>query len=159
MNSKNQIIADLKSWIEYISIPQEKLNNWSICPFAKQVKSLEFIIVDNLNIDNIEQNIDKINQNQVTVITEGSLIPSFNEIDIICKFLNKKYQDLIFLPDHPNNPNFISTVETGNKNYALVIAQSKKKLLNSRKILEKNNYYNLWPDDYKKEIFSYGNES
>jgi hypothetical protein len=158
MNIKNQIIDNLKSWIEYISIPQEKLNNWSICPFAKQVKSLEFIIVNELNLNTIEKNLDIINQNQVTIFTNGTLIPNFNDIDIICKELNKKYKDLIFLPDHPNNPNFISSLETGNKHYSLIISQSKKKLLNSRKILEKNNYYMLWNDNYKKEIFSYGND-
>lgn len=156
MIEKNQIIENLKSWIDYISAPQEELDNWSICPFAKQVKNLEFIILNDLNVQSIEENLDKILHSEVTIFTNGTLTPTFNDLDFLCKFLNKKYQDLIFLPDHPHTPHFISSLETNNKDYSLILVQSKKKLLNSRKTLEKSKYYTFWTKEYKKEIFSYG---
>jgi hypothetical protein len=48
---------------------------------------------------------------------------------------------------------------TGNGEYPVILVQPKNKLLEARSSLEKTNYYSYWSEEYKKEIWSYGDES
>lgn len=155
IRSMNEVKKNLLEWAEYVGIKRPEIGNWPICPFAKLTKSLEIIIDD---IANIENHIETARANEVTILTKGDSSPPFDDLDYICRSLNKKYTDLIFLPDHPDCHNFIQNLETGNQKYAVVIIQSKEKLLKSRKALENTDYYSYWSEIYKEEIFSYGNE-
>lgn len=155
MDAKEKILSDINSWIDYISLPREEINNWSICPFAKSTKNID-IKVCKIDIESIENQIDFLLSKDITVLTEGTLHPNFDVLDYICHTLNEKYEDLIFLPDHPSNHNYIASLETGNKKYSLILAQKKQKLSQYRSILLKKDYYDFWDKDYQEEIFSYG---
>lgn len=155
-DEKNVIIQDLNSWINYISTPIENLNNWKICPFANNKNKIEILIVESINIDTVNSLIDNINQNQVTIITQGTLNPNFKKLDKLCEELNIIYSNIVFLPDHPESKNFISDYETGNKKYSLIIAQEKEKLMKSRENLLKTDYYSFWSKEYFEKIMSYG---
>ena len=67
--------------------------------------------------------------------------------------LNLKYNDLVFLPDHPGH-----TLDTGvkayssNGRYNLILCQPKTKLRKARETLTKTKYYSLWNADYLKKI-------
>lgn len=155
---KKEILSDLYSWIDYVSVPRDEINQWSICPFAKSSKNID-IKICKISYDSIDQQVEDLSSRDLTLLTEGSLYPSFLEIDLICRELNKKHKDLIFLPDHPDNKNYIRSIETGNRKYSLIVAQKKEKLLRYRNILLRKDYYDYWNKEYQNEIFSYGKES
>lgn len=152
----DEVKKNVLAWAEYVGIKRPEIGDWPICPFAKLTKSLEIITDD---ISNIENYIEIYRSNEVTIITKGDSFPLSHELDQLCRRLNKKYDDLIFLPDHPDCHNYIQDIETGNQNYAVVIVQSKEKLMKSRTALENTDYYSYWNEEYKREIFSYGREN
>lgn len=140
----------IKQWLSHISQPRTQIGGKSICPFAVTPIIVE---VDCLGVEHF----DKLNHD-ITIYIEKNKTSTFIEIDALCKILNKKYQEYIFLPDHPDRPNYIQGVPTGNGHRPVIIAQRKQELASARNKLEKTNYYSYWNEDYLKEIKSYGSK-
>jgi hypothetical protein len=156
---------NLISWIDRISSKRSELGGFAICPFAKKAledNNVYFYYIDGDPVQQITTYINCINPNmkyEVILFYDIEKKLSDNDcIDAINK-LNSKYSNIIFLKDHPNNPGFIGRVNTGNGEYPVIIAQPKEKLLEYREALKKTNYYDVWDEEYLKEIWSYGDES
>lgn len=139
----------INNWLQHVKLKQEKLNNYPLCPFAKDMPTI--VEVDKISIDVISE------VKELTIYVEKTINSSIDELDTICKKLNKKYTDHIFLPDHPSQKNYIQGIETGNQHLPLIIAQLKTELLPARRKLENTKYYSFWDEDYLNEIKSYGN--
>ena len=136
-------------WLEHITKPRTEIGNYSICPFAKELPPV--IVTDKLEQTQFENLTD-----EITIYCEAKISSTFDEIDELCKQLNKKYTTHIFLPDHPHRETFIKEVKTGNGYVPLIIAQTKKELLSARERLSKTEYYSYWDKEYLQEIFNYG---
>ena len=134
----------MDEWIEHISSPQEKLDNMSVCPFAKSTK---YQLI-HANIDSIEipkQDFELVIFVLPEEVTETDM---FNH----CKDLNEKHVEYIFLPDPMNRKTFINSVQTNNNKFNLVLCQPKDKLLKARQSLLGTKYYTYWSSNYLKEI-------
>lgn len=138
----------VQEWIERVKTKQAALDNFPICPFAKELPKI--VEVDKLN----ESAITSVTE--LTVYVEKTTVSTFEEINEVCLKLNKKYTDHIFLPDHPEQKNYVQGIETGNQKLPLIIAQLKTELLPARRKLEQTKYYSFWNEEYIKEIKSYG---
>jgi len=138
----------IANWVSKVKQARPELNGKSICPFAKMPG---VIPVDKLSMKNIEPL-----GNQITIYIENTVESTFEELETLCRRLNKKHKNYIFLPDHPQKKNFINGVETGNEHLPLIIVQTRKELLTARSLLEKTDYYEFWSEEYIKEIKSYG---
>lgn len=148
----NIIMTPLKiiaNWLSKVKQARPELNGKSICPFARMPG---IIPVEKLSIQNIEPL-----GSQITIYIETAVNSTFDELETLCRKLNKKHKKYIFLPDHPQKKNYINGVETGNEHLPLIIVQTRKELLTARSLLEKTDYYDFWSDEYIKEIKSYGN--
>jgi hypothetical protein len=139
----------IANWLKTVKTPRDELDGKSICPFAKMPG---IIVVEKLSTKSIEPL-----GTQITMYVEKTINSTFEEIDAVCRKLNKKHKKYIFLPDHPTKKNFINGVETGNGQLPVIIVQTKKELLTARSLLEKTNYYDKWNKEYLEEIKSYGN--
>lgn len=139
----------IAGWLEKVKKPRPELDGKSICPFARMPG---VIPVDKLTAENIEPL-----GSQITIYIEKTVSSTFEELDTLCRKLNKKHKKHIFLPDHPHKKNYINGVETGNGHLPVVIVQTRTELLTARKVLEKTDYYDKWDQDYLEEIKSYGN--
>jgi hypothetical protein len=143
-------MQDIDNWIDRISIPDEKLGNFPICPFAKKDYKIHFL--STLDISPIKN----ILSNNLTIVIFPTDI-SFKMLDNFCKQCNSTFEKHIFLPDHPEKINTINGIETGNKKHALIMIQLRDELLAAREKLSKTAYYSFWTKEYLQEICSYGN--
>jgi len=153
---------DLIEWVNRISEKREALGGFSICPFAKKAMEEKKIYFSHIGFD-----VEKYILNFVDSTPDDFELIAFfdtekgltdDDLLYYIEEMQNKRPELIFLKDHPNNPGFINGVETGNKNYPAILVQPRNKLEESREKLKKTKYYDVWDDDYKKEIWSYGYE-
>ena len=139
----------ITEWVERIKAKQDVLEGFPICPYVKQLPVV--VEIDKLTESSIK------NVTELTVYVEKTKVSTVDEINDLCRLLNNKYTDHIFLPDHPDQKNYIQGVQTGNQHYPLILAQLKNELLPARQKLENTKYYSFWNKDYLLEIKSYGN--
>jgi len=138
------LFEHIQKWIDYLSCPQELLKGLAICPFAKKAK-FQIIKTKSFEIkpptDDFEIIIYSVEKN----ITPDNLYNT-------CKELNKKYPELVFLPDHRDRKTFIKTLATGNGKFNLILCQRRDQLKQAREMLKKTDYYKFWSPEYLKEI-------
>lgn len=137
------------AWLERIKTKQELLDGFPICPFAKTIPNV--IVIDKLDENVVTP------ATELTVYVEETKTTDFENLNALCKMLNNIYSDHIFLPDHPDQKNYIQGIETGNQHYPLILVQLKNELLPARQKLHSTKYYSFWDKDYLIEIKSYGN--
>lgn len=136
---------DIKDWITRISTPTDKIGGLSVCPYSKHI-DYKIIEVDN---DVIELP----NESFEIIIYVFSHVYTLDDLVGIAKTYNKKYPELVFLPDHKDRYTEINGVQTNNGKYNLILCQSRNKLEEARKKLKNTSYYTYWSEEYLKEIF------
>lgn len=154
---------NLIDWVNRISEKRDTLGGFSICPFAKKAMEEKKIYFTHIGFEIEKYILNFINStpDDFELIAFFDVAKTLTDDDLLyyIEELQKKRQDLIFLKDHPSNPGFINGVETGNKKYPVILVQPRNKLEEAREKLARTSYYNYWSEDYKNEIWSYGNES
>jgi len=152
----------LKKWIDRVSETRNELNGFSICPFAKK-SSEEHGIFWSYIEDHPEAFMLRYLQIlpvfDLVVFIDKTKTLTNDELLCIMDNLQKVMPELIFLKDHPDYPGYINGVSTSNGVYPIILAQPRDKLLEARERLKKTKYYDNWSEEYKNEIWSYGNES
>lgn len=157
-----KVITD---WVKKVSERRDKLGGFQICPFAKKAFEDKKVFIYEINEEPETYILSYIKT--FNSIYDFELIIFVNTInkftndellDLISK-LQAKRDDLIFLKDHPADPGFINGVNTGNGHYPIILAQPKDKLLSARESLKKTKYYDNWSEEYKNEIWNYGEKA
>lgn len=147
-----KVLKDLEEWKEYVSIPREELEGFSICPFAKKaeivydfIKSEQEIIIDMIKRErsNVEMFMLVDVNNVLDTRTAVSIAKFFNDI-------SDKYK--YFLDDYQNPQYMNCTVPVSNNNYLIIIGQRIDILENARKKLRKTSYYKFLDKEYLREI-------
>lgn len=150
---------DLINWIQRISERKDELGGFNVCPYAKKAledKKVFWSYIGQECEAYILRYIEMTPDFEVIVFYNlKKNLTDENLKDIINK-LQSKRNDMIFLKDHPDNPGFISGVNTSNGEYPTILVQPRDKLEEAREKLLKTNYYDYWSEDYKKEILNYG---
>jgi hypothetical protein len=161
---KNIKIID--DWVEKISKKNDEIGEFAICPFAKiaytngKVLTTEFYKEYDKN--ELLNRVNTLFQKDIEVLVfvyMDTVVITDDELTQLIYYLQKENKNLIFLKDHPDNPGFIQKLNTGNEVKPLFLVQRKSELLDAREKLKKTKYYSYWSEEYKKEIWSYGNES
>lgn len=131
------------NWIRKVSEIREELKGFSICPFAS-----------NSNFKIIEcsaSEIEPIDGFQVIIyIIEDEL--QLNVVQYWVDHYNLQYDQWKFFEDCKSYDTFIQGIQTNNGKYNLIIAQPTVELRNFREKLAKTSYYDLWDEEYLKEI-------
>ena len=144
----SSIYTDITQWIKKVSVAHEKLDNKSICPFAKNAK-FQIIQVSALDVDPV------LIKKEVCIFVVPNNITKL-KLETYCKKASQQYPEFIFLPDHKKANTKIAGLSTGNGKYNLVLAQKRKSLTRARQSLQKNtSYYDNLSKKYKKELWSY----
>lgn len=137
----------VEKWLDRISTKHSDIGGNRICPFAKMPR---VVTVEKLSMENFI-GID----NQLTVYMENGIRSSYDELEELCRTLKSLNPNYVFLPDHPQKPNYINGHETGNGVFPCIIVQTKQELDTARAALEKTDYYQYWDKDYLAEIRSF----
>lgn len=131
------------NWIRDVSETRKELNGFAICPFAAKSKykiikcSAEFIEpIEGLDV--------------VIYIVEDEF--DLEEVQRWVDFHNKNYENWKFFEDCGKYDTYINGIKTNNGKYNLILGQPKQKLRKFRENLAKTSYYDLWDDEYLKEI-------
>lgn len=140
MTEKEQYIFN---WIHEVSKIRPELNGFAICPFA--AKSKYRIVECPASAIEIIEGLDVI----IYVIEDYF---NLNEVQKWVDICNSKYQDWKFFEDCGSYDTFINGIQTNNGKYNLILGQPKQKLRKFRENLAKTNYYDLWNEEYLKEI-------
>lgn len=142
MNSN--IENELIQWVSEVSRKNPKIMSFSICPFAKHntYKIIESSIHD---IQPLKEEFGV-----VIFVIENDIDPDF--VRQKCKELDQLYPKYTFFDDCRDEPSFINGVQTNNGKYNLILYQDRQFLRKMREILAKTDYYDLWDQEYLKEI-------
>jgi len=140
MSEKEQYILN---WIKDVSTLRPELKNFAVCPFAAKSK---FKIID-CSIEELCINDD---YDVLVFIVEDYL--DLSAIEFWIKYYNYLYKDWKFFEDCESYDTYINGIKTNNGNYNLIIGQPSKKLRYFRQQLSKTSYYDLWDEEYLKEI-------
>ena len=147
MHSVAEIDAHIKSWIEHVSEPQEKLDNLPVCPFAK--KAVYQIINTELNALEVPAVDFKL---IIYILPDETTDQQMTER---CLQLNAQHPEYVFLPDHQTKRTYIRGVLTNNCKYNLVMCQPKEEIEKGRESLLKTKYYTFFDDDYWNQQCNY----
>jgi hypothetical protein len=135
--------AHILSWIREVSQVRPELKGFAICPFATNAK---YKIVECS-----AEEIQPIEGYQVIIY----IIEDYFDLDAVqfwVDFYNKKHESWKFFEDCGSYDTYIQGIKTNNGKYNLILAQPTKKLRKFREKLAKTEYYNLWDEEYLKEI-------
>lgn len=154
--------SDIHKWIvERLSVSLSNFNNMPACPFAKQA------LLDNkIKVINIKDKTDFINHmkaaindwpTDVEVVVLGTDPSTITPIELtkITEDANNTYLNengFLALEDHPNEPEYAAGYHVNEGNWALILLQSKNKIITARKILEKRGYYKNWDSEYYNQV-------
>jgi hypothetical protein len=140
----DEIKTHILTWIDTLSIAHTKLNNLSICPFAKKAKYTIIKLVDkeiNPLLDSVEL---------IIYVLDNAY--TFEQLSNIAKEYNALYPHLVFLPDGKDRHSDINGIPTSNGKYNLLLCQDRAELQTARNKLDKTMYYTFWDNNYLKEI-------
>lgn len=131
------------NWIKEVSKIRSELNGFAICPFAAKSK---FKIVE-CSVENIIP----IEGYQVIIfIVEDNF--DLSTVQYWVNFYNSKYENWKFFEDCSSYDTYIKGIRTNNGKYNLILAQPTEKLRKFRENLAKTSYYDMWDENYLKEI-------
>jgi len=131
------------NWIREVSQVRTELKGFAICPFASTAK---YKIIE-CSVEEIKP----IEDYQVIIyIIEDHF--DLCAVQSWVDFYNLKYNNWKFFEDCGSYDTYLQGIKTNNGKYNLILAQPTKKLRKIRESLAKTDYYNLWDDDYLKEI-------
>jgi len=133
----------IKDWIDRISKPNKELGGFPVCPFAagapyQLIQSDGNIIPPTSDFEVIIYRLpDTFTQDEVCSIADQH---------------NKKFPNLVFLPDPKDRYTDINGVQTSNGHANVILCQPRKKLEAARKNLVNTKYYDYWDKEYLEEI-------
>jgi hypothetical protein len=131
------------NWIKEVSQVRTELKGFAICPFASTAK---YKIIE-CSVEEIKP----IEDYQVIIyIIEDHF--DLCAVQSWVDFYNLKYDNWKFFEDCGSYDTYLQGIKTNNGKYNLILAQPKQILRKFRESLAKTDYYNLWDDDYLKEI-------
>jgi len=131
------------NWIKEVSKIRPELNGFAICPFASNSK---YKIVECS-----AEEIQPIEGYQVIIY----IIEDYFDLDAVqfwVNFYDEKHKNWKFFEDCGSYNTYIQGIKTNNGKYNLILGQPTQKLRKFREKLAKTEYYDLWDDEYLKEI-------
>ena len=131
------------NWIKEVSKVREELNGFAVCPFAanSKFKIVECSVEDIMPIEGYEV---------IIYIVEEYF--DLNAVQFWVEYHNSKHKKWKFFEDCHSYDTYINGIKTNNGKYNLILGQPIDKLRKFRQSLAKTSYYDLWDDEYLKEI-------
>lgn len=135
--------AFILNWIKEVSQVRPELNGFAICPFASNAKYkiIECSVEEILPIEGYQV---------IIYIIEDYF--DLNTVQFWANFYNERYENWKFFEDCGSYKTYIQGIQTNNGKYNLILAQPTQKLRQFREKLAKTGYYDLWDEEYLKEI-------
>lgn len=134
---------DILKWIGKVSKIMPELNGFAVCPYAKNSK---YKIIE----CSASQILPVSGYDVIIFIVEDHL--TLEEVQNWVEVYNKEYPEWKFFEDCKHYDTYIQNIQTNNGKYNLILAQPVEKLRKFREKLAKTSYYDMWDEEYLKEI-------
>ena len=140
MSEKEQHILN---WIHEVSKIRPELGGFAVCPYAAKAifKIVECSAKEIVPIDGFQV---------IIFIVEDEF--NLDQVQYWVDYYNQQYKEWKFFEDCKSYDTFINGIQTNNQKYNLILAQPTQKLRHFREKLAKTAYYDLWNEEYLKEI-------
>ena len=157
MNDLDVVKKDLADWIvDTLSIEHQAFSGMPPCPFAKKALLAGHIAVrladDETDFEEAEELIAN-GKDVVAYIYDATIILP-EELTGLALAYNKKYPDLVFLEDHPDEVEKVQDFICNQGKYACIFVAPRAGVLKAREYLKGTDYYNNWDEDYKQTVWS-----
>lgn len=156
------IVEELNKWlINFVEVPNKLLNDWPPCPFARQSRLNNKIVVKCVGIEEIQQQVKeatKLLEDKDVVI----LCFDHNQIDpvYIQEYVSQANKDLlknnyIILEDHPNAVEYVNGLKMNFGYCGLLLIQQLDKLNDASELLKEKDYYKVWSNNEYNNVVSW----
>lgn len=161
MNEK-LITEELFKWIiEFVEIPNIKLNNWPPCPYAKQARLNDKILVKFSTPENfskiVQESIESLKDKEAVIICFDHTKVDPNTLQQFVKETNDFLMPLnyVILEDHPDIHESINGVNMNFGVCGLMILQKLDQLNIASEKLREKEYYVVWSVDDLQNVVSW----
>lgn len=161
--------SDIHNWIlNKLSVEDKAFSGMPACPFAKtalldnKVKCIELKnIFDHISMaDYLLAELENYTYHwpkDIDVIVLGCdpKLISAEKLSEITEHANNTFigeRGYLVLEDHPDHIESVDGFVVNQGNWALLLLQSRDKIITARKILDRRGYYKNWDADYYKEV-------
>lgn len=154
---------EIDMWIkDFLTKPNEKLNNWCPCPYAQTAinkSSYKIFLGLDIHTDINEMSKHVLKTDEVVILTyDDEKYPDaeifFDEVRVLNDSLLVK-NNLIALGDHPAATEEVNGVCFNQGKYVLVLIQNLTDLNQKSKKVAKSGFYNDWSEEYLLDIFQH----
>lgn len=161
--------SDIHEWIETkLSVELDEFNGLPACPFAKQAmleNKIKCVHLKNVfghivmpdyflaELENFTYHWPK--NKEVIVLGCDPADISAEKLSEVAEQANStflKKRGYIVLEDHPDHAENVAGYSVNQGTWALLLLQSRKKIIGAREILEKRGYYKNWDPEYYREV-------
>jgi hypothetical protein len=143
------ITQQLYQWMqEFVEQPNEKLNGWAPCPYARQARindKIAIVFADPTS-DTINHAINSLKDKEAVIIAFDHTLITHTDLTnfIRNKNLELNKQDIIVLRDHPDDPEYINEVKMNFDTCGLLVIQQLSELKKASQFLKSKGYYDCW---------------
>lgn len=154
------IYDSLRAWIiSFLDQPNDKLNGWSPCPYAKTALNNDKIhfLFDNDLVSAVNQNKHILEDKDVLVIGFDKNIIQTESLISLVRELNENLssEGIVILEDHPDHPEYINGVQMNFGDFGLLLVQKSEKLRDASDKLLKAGYYDCWSKENMDEVVNW----
>lgn len=161
--------SDVYNWIETkLSHDLDEFNGMPACPFAKQAMlddKIKCVHLKNVfgnivmpdyflaELENFTYHWPK-NKEVIVLGCDPNNI-SAQSLSEVAEHANSTFlakRGYIVLEDHPADTETVAGYTVNQGDWALLLLQSRKKIVGAREILKKRGYYKNWDENYYKEV-------
>jgi hypothetical protein len=155
-----QAKRDITNWVTgFVEQPNDKLNGWAPCPYARQARL-------KAQFDILPGRIDPYTDLQHAELGDRMVIAYvYDAEDFTAKQFERQIHDvnlaflvprnILALSDHPDSPELINGVGMNQGEYAIAFIQPLDKLNSFARAIAGRSYYQGWPEDYLRALFEF----
>lgn len=146
-----KVLEHLKNWREFVSSPRKELNDFPICPFAKNVEIIFDVIEseESLLVQLLER--ERCSKPLFMFVDINDIL-TYDRANYLIDFYNSISRDYQYFIDDVKNPQLMNDINTSNGKYLIIIGQRKDILNVSREKLMKTGYYKFLERKYLEKI-------
>jgi hypothetical protein len=145
------IVKQLHQWMkDFIEQPNEKLNGWAPCPYARQARinnKIQILFNDPAHFDQaINQASVMLQDKEAVIVVFDHTLISHEDLTIFVrnKNLELNKENIVILRDHPEDTEYINDVKMNFDLCGLLVIQHLSELKKASEFLESKGYYNSW---------------
>jgi len=162
MLDQQDIKEKLINWIiNFLEVPNQQLNNWAPCPFARQAR-----VKDNISYKfcTVAEFADVLRESTYILEQKDVVVICFDHTYIDPLTLQKWVEDknkmlipagYVILEDHPDALEFINGVRMNFGHCGLLLMQKLDKLNIASEQLRNKGYYDVWSTDELDSVVSW----